>query len=111
MALKGAKGLIKKNNPIIFIEIEEQYLKSLKTSTKELIELIFSFDYSLYQIKNHYPCDHICIPNNRLQDFEENIIPKLNFEVSKRISQGKNNKLNVVFANKEDQIYKELIIS
>ena len=107
MALKGARELILRQKPIIFIEIEEQYLKDLGTSTKELIETIFSFNYALYRIENNYPCDHICVPIEKTQWFEDTIIKKLSFQTSKKIF-GKFAKVS--FVKSTDQIYKNLEI-
>ena len=89
----------------MFIEIEEQHLRALATSAKELIELILSFDYSLYRYENSYPCDHICVPIERVETFEKAIAPKLKFKLSKKIF-GK--KVDLVFAKKSDQNYESI---
>ena len=89
----------------MFIEIEEQYLRFLATSAKELIELILSFDYSLYRVENSYPCDHICVPIEKVANFEKKIVPQLNFRLSQKIF-GK--EVELVFANKGDQNYENI---
>ena len=43
-ALNGAKKTIARYRPIMFIEIEEQFLRSLGTSSKELIELLLEYN-------------------------------------------------------------------
>ncbi|MDA9752890.1 FkbM family methyltransferase [Candidatus Pelagibacter sp.] len=106
-ALKGAKNLILNQKPIIFIEIEEQYLRDLGTSSKELIETIFSLNYVMYRIETEYPCDYVCVPKEKVDSFEKNTLKKLSFKTSKKIS-GKS--VNVFFANTTDQIYKKLEI-
>ena len=104
-ALQGAKNLICDQKPIMFIEIEEQYLQELGTSTKELIETIFSLNYVLYRIETDYPCDYICVPSEKVEFFENTILKKLSFKTSKKIS-GKS--VKVFFAKPTDQIYESL---
>ena len=107
MALQGAKDLILKQKPVIFIEIEEQYLKDFGTSTKELIETLFSLNYALYRIETSYPCDYLCVPNDKASSFENTVLNKLSFETSKKIF-GKSAKVS--FAKNTDQIYEKLEI-
>jgi FkbM family methyltransferase len=107
MALQGAKDLILKQKPVIFIEIEEQYLRDLGTSTKELLETLFSLNYALYRIEVNYPCDYICVPNDKASSFEDTVLNKLSFQTSKKIF-GKSAK--VTFAKNTDQIYEKLEI-
>lgn len=49
--LMGAKILLKKFLPILFIEIEEIHLKAKQGSSKELIKLILSYNYILFRIR------------------------------------------------------------
>ena len=105
MALEGAKKLILKQKPIIFIEIEEQYLQNLGTSTKELIETLFSLNYALFRIETNHPCDFICVPIDRADSFENTILKNLSFQTSKRIF-GKS--VEVFFSKSTDQIYKKI---
>ena len=107
IALQGAKDLILKQKPIMFIEIEEQNLRDLGTSTKELIEILFSLNYALYRIETNYPCDHICVPIDKVKLFEDTVLKKLSFQTSKKIF-GKSAK--VTFTKATDQIYKKLEI-
>ena len=104
-ALRGAKKILLNQRPILFIEIEEQCLRALNSSTKELIETLFSLKYGLYRIENHYPCDYICIPIEKADKFENEIMKKFSFSISKRIF-GKT--AIVSFAKETDQIYKDL---
>ena len=107
IALQGPKDLILKQKPIMFIEIEEQNLKDLGTSTKELIETLFSLNYALYRIETHHPCDHICVPIDEVESFENTVLKKLSFQTSKKIF-GKSAK--VTFTKTTDQIYEKLDI-
>ncbi len=104
-ALRGAKKILLSQRPILFIEIEEQCLRALNSSTKELIETLFSLKYGLYRIENHYPCDYICIPIEKSKTFEDDILNKLSFPISKKIF-GKT--AIVTFDKETDQIYSDL---
>ena len=82
-ALGGAEKLISRDRPVIFIEIEEHHLRALNASSKELIEKIFGFDYVLFRIETNYPCDHLCIPLESVEHFEEKITPNIPYELTK----------------------------
>ncbi len=84
-ALRGAEKLIKRDRPILFIEIEENHLTALGTSSEELIEMIFSLGYVLYRIHSSYPCDHLCIPEESVKEFERHTLPKFRFKTSKLV--------------------------
>jgi len=106
-ALQGAKSTISKCRPYMLIEIEQIFLLHMGTTTKELIELIFSFDYALYKIVNNYSSDHICIPIEKADHFERVIVKKLDFKVSSKIY---GRQVEAVFERNNDNNYKELII-
>lgn len=82
-ALRGAKDLIKRDRPILFIEIEENHLTALGASSEELIEMVFSLGYVLYRIHSSYPCDHLCIPEESVEEFENHTLPRFDFKTSK----------------------------
>ena len=46
-------------------------------SSKDLFNTIRSMNYTIFYIEYNYPSDHLCIPNNKLEEFtnkyEENI--------------------------------------
>lgn len=74
--LKGALSILKSNRPLMFIEIEENWLRRLGSSSKELIEALFALDYVLLKIETEWPTDHLCVAKERkeevlqtLQDF------------------------------------------
>ncbi len=101
-ALRGAGKTISKFRPYMFIEIEQQYLLEMGSSSKELIELILSFGYALYRIETHYPCDHLCVPVERVDFFERDIIPEMNLKLSSKIT---GSKVDLVFESKKSQNY------
>lgn len=68
-ALKGAAKTIARDRPLMFIEIEEQHLQSLGTSSKDLIEHLLGLDYILFRIMTDYPCDHICVARENAAAF------------------------------------------
>lgn len=61
-ALIGMSNMIQRDRPLMFIEIEEHHLVKFGTSSKEVIEYLFSINYVLLRIKTSYPTDHIAIP-------------------------------------------------
>jgi FkbM family methyltransferase len=83
IALRGMKELLYRDRPLLFIEIEEYYLEKAGTSSKLLIEYLFSLGYVLYRIKSKYPCDHFAVPRERVVEIETNFLPKLIFPVDK----------------------------
>jgi FkbM family methyltransferase len=104
-ALAGGGELIKKSRPFIFIEIEEQHLRALRSSTKELMEKLFSLGYGIYRIETEYPCDHICIPLEKVAYFEEQIAKNYRVPISEMIY-GK--EVNVYFRKEGDQNYSKV---
>ena len=105
-ALKGAESLILRDRPILFIEIEEVYLKEFGGSSKELIEMILSYDYVLFRIMNDYPCDHLCLPREQVENFERTVIPSLDLNLLK--IDGK--KVSLVFDSFDSMNYKSIEI-
>ena len=65
LALKGMQGLIARDRPYFFIEIEEPHLLRFGTSSKEVIEHFFQLDYSLVRIRSQWPTDHVAVPNEK----------------------------------------------
>jgi len=105
-ALRGAKKTIAKLKPYMFIEIEQQHLLAMNTSAKELIEIILSLGYSLYRIVSSYTCDHICVPNEKVSQFEKIIHPNLNLKLSSKIS---GSEVELSFKNEKDNNYSSII--
>jgi hypothetical protein len=62
--LKGASEIIKRYKPDIFIEIEDHQLSQFGLKKQEIIDLLKSYGYCIFNIKNEYPCDYICTVNS-----------------------------------------------
>jgi FkbM family methyltransferase len=108
LALSGAKALIKRCKPILFVEIEERHLRKLGASTKILIELILSMEYAIYRVESTYPCDHLCIPNEKIDEFESAFMPKMKVRLSPRIS---GESVTLTFASSRDQTYETISVT
>ena len=50
MVLKGATEILRRWQPVLFIEIDEPSLNNLGTSSEELIDFIFSFGYTMHAL-------------------------------------------------------------
>jgi FkbM family methyltransferase len=74
--LDGAKNTILKNQPDIFIEIEEHLIKKFNITEEMIYDKLKFLGYNIYKIQNDYPCDHICTIKN--VDFVESLYTKLN---------------------------------
>jgi len=107
-AIEGAVNLIGKYRPFLFVEIEEQHLRAMGASTKELIELVLSLDYAIYRLETVYPCDHICVPREKVDHFEGGIAPKLQARLSQRVY---GSRVEVQFKKDSDQNYFHLNVS
>ena len=105
-ALNGAKKTIARYRPTMFVEIEEQRLRLLGTSSKELIELLLEYNYILFRIKTNYPCDHICVPKEKVDEFSLSILKKFNYECER--IEGK--KVKLFFRSVSDQNYEKIEI-
>lgn len=71
MVIEGGEELIKKDRPVIAIELEDPCMILYGYSSKELISYIQSLGYYIYFLDFTYPCDHICVPIEKLKDFEK----------------------------------------
>lgn len=63
--LNGANEMIKKSRPIMFVEVEDTWLRYFQQSAESLLNKIMSLDYILVRINNEYPCDHVAIPREK----------------------------------------------
>jgi|TARA_B110000971_G_C19985804_1_gene489502 FkbM family methyltransferase len=106
IALRGLRETLKSDRPIMIVEVEEGRLKSLGNTSKELIELLLSYNYTLFRIMSSYPCDHICVPKENADEFALSVLKKFSYKVEKIEGE----KVELFFENKEDQNYKRIEI-
>jgi FkbM family methyltransferase len=99
-ALKGGERFLFSNRPIIFIEIEQLHLMKFGTNSEELMNFLLSKNYTLYRIINDYPCDHICIPDESVENLEDKLAD-LSFELIKI----KGNNVRLFFDSKNSNNY------
>ena len=71
MVLEGAIKTINKNRPVMIIEFEDPCMNMFGYSSKELISYIHSLNYYIYFLDYEYPSDHVCVPLEKLDEFEE----------------------------------------
>jgi FkbM family methyltransferase len=69
MVLKGGAEFIRNNRPIMVIEFEDNCMQFHGYTTKELVEYLSEQNYKVLLLDHPYPCDHICIPNEKVYDF------------------------------------------
>ena len=105
-ALRGAKETIMRHKPIMFVEIEEQRLRSFKSSSKELIELLLGYGYTLFRVMTDYPCDHICVPKEKVGEFVLSVLEEFSYKVEKIEGE----KVNLFFNRAKDQNYERIEI-
>jgi|LakMenEpi03Aug12_release.lakeMendotaPanAssembly.Ray.scaffolds.fasta_scaffold16917_6 FkbM family methyltransferase len=89
--LEGAEKLIQNSRPIMFIEVENQWLNCFGQSSETLLNKILSLDYILVRINNEYPCDHVAIPREK-KDLLDIIMKDVGYPI--QIVDGKSVKLN-----------------
>lgn len=73
--LQGAKNILSKYKPDLFIEIEPHQLIKFNMTPEQLINYIKSFGYRIFKINNEYPCDHICTNNLEAISVLQNHLP------------------------------------
>jgi FkbM family methyltransferase len=69
--LEGAEKLIQNSRPIMFIEVENQWLNCFGKNSEMLLNKILSLSYILVRINTEYPCDHVAIPREKMGDIDE----------------------------------------
>ncbi len=63
--LQGSTIILTVDRPVLFLEIEENWLQRLGSSSKELVELLFAHGYSILRIETEWPTDCICYPREK----------------------------------------------
>jgi FkbM family methyltransferase len=72
-SIEGAQKTIAQCRPIMIVEIEEHHLRRLGSSSLNLINMMLKMDYSLFRVVNQYPCDHLAIPNEKIEEYRMNL--------------------------------------
>jgi FkbM family methyltransferase len=76
-ALQGGEAMLRKYKPTIAVELEESCLLMNKYGSKELCDYIRGLGYEIFYLESDYPCDHICIHQDRLGSFLANFSDKI----------------------------------
>jgi FkbM family methyltransferase len=71
MVLDGGVETIKRDRPVMVIEVENPCLHQFGYSSRELFNTIRNMGYYIFLLYNEYPCDHVCVPFEKLSDFEK----------------------------------------
>ena len=98
----GATNTIAESRPVMFVEVEDNWLRCFGTSAEELLNKLLSLDYILLRIKTDYPCDHVAIPKER-EELVKTITQNLKYPVD--IIAGKKVKLDFTGSKRPDIIY------
>jgi FkbM family methyltransferase len=106
-ALTGGQQTIARFRPLMFVEVEEGHLRKLGTSSKELMELILGWDYTLFRVCTDYPCDHICVPNERSAAFAAEVLPRFPY----RCEEIRGRRVELTFAKPKAQTYDSIRVS
>lgn len=69
MVLEGGEEFLKKHRPVMVIEFEDTCMQFHGYGTKELMEYLRERSYNVIFLDHHYPCDHICVPQEKMYDF------------------------------------------
>ncbi len=99
--LQGAEQLLKVDNPILIIELEEVCLNRVGTSCQNLVEYIRSLDYEIFFLDYIYPSDHVCVHKSMINTFEEIFKPYIfdhteSNSVNRNIEIGINRKIKML---------------
>ena len=68
--LQGAYNLLNKYKPALIVEVEWFQLQKTNTLCKELFDFIKNNNYHIYFLDYSYPSDHVCIHNDKLDEFK-----------------------------------------
>jgi FkbM family methyltransferase len=68
-ALQSGVNTLMKDKPVIAIEVEEECLLMNGYDSKVLFDYIFSIGYDIFYLESDYPCDHVCVHKDKLEEF------------------------------------------
>ena len=98
--LKGGENFINEHRPVMVIEFEDGCTSLYGYTSKELFEHIKNLNYEIYFLYHDYPCDHICVPLEKVAEFETMYEGKIH-------PHSENNEINNNFKH---GIYKKLVL-
>jgi FkbM family methyltransferase len=77
--LRGAAETIKRDRPLMVIEVEAPCLAMFGDSPSDLFAFVRSLGYYIFYVEHEYPCDHLAVPIEKMNEFakryEQNIHP------------------------------------
>lgn len=68
--LTGSTNILQTYKPTMIVEFEYFQLAKTNISCAELFEFIKNQNYYIFYLEYSYPSDHICVHNDRLDDFK-----------------------------------------
>jgi len=100
--LQGAKNILKIHQPALIVEFECFQLQKTNTSCKELFDCIRGLDYYIFFLEFNYPSDHLCVHNNKLDEFrikfQQYIFPHIeNNTINDNLTHSVNEKIVIHF--------------
>lgn len=63
--LQGAAKTINSSRPIMFVEVENNWLQCFGSNSEILLNKFLQMDYLLLRINTEYPCDHLAVPKEK----------------------------------------------
>lgn len=70
--LAGAINTLRNYKPVLIVEFENFQLEKTKTTCEELFQFIRDNNYHIFYLEREYPSDHVCVHNDKLDDFRMN---------------------------------------
>lgn len=77
MVLEGGQKTLAKHRPVMVIELEDPCMDLFGYTSRELIAYLRTLGYQIYFLDYSYPCDHVCVPWEKVNDFEEKFKGKI----------------------------------
>lgn len=72
-AVKGMSRILRNDRPFLFFEVENVHLEFFGVTSRELLFHIIRENYTIFRIQNDYPCDHIAVPSESINQFKKSI--------------------------------------
>jgi FkbM family methyltransferase len=63
--LLGAAKVLDNSRPILFMEVENHFLRQFGCDSGALLNKLLSLSYILVRINTEYPCDHLAVPREK----------------------------------------------